>query len=544
MSTQPIINEQSHNTTTQPVVNQQPHSNHPLIHEKARGEPYEHDSKVGTGPETRSAGATAETNPTIVPPPSHGNPPVTSADHPATKGNMPTSQHPAAAGPHPPMDATHHQEKVMNLPHPLSTNAAPSNRLRRLERGNLSDITNMLSRSYSSANSFIVLPSTEEDDPHAAHHQPHQTHTHGEQKLAHEVKKDQGDIDKLNSRRDYIFKKIGRALMKNGAAWGLYDATNTHLVASALLIPPAREYHQNPDQLRLEDPNINEGQASHYVPLAKLFTKKNPKQLLLLGPSLIKRIRLELRLFDTAMTVHQRPEVAFLYFFGDNKTTGQNDNKDPSDPAEKSLSQHPNPLPTLAQNEPQYSANVNTLLEELGKRYPIQVHAQRYRDNQRFVMLLQNGFQEIDKVQGFHQRRKEEGVYAEGHILGIIPPGHKEGHDGHHRKEGPDMVYESCFITLTRGIYPSLKNVENDVRGIVPQKEVHGVISDPTTVLPPVTVPSKQTDAPHHTVQAHPANTAVPSNQTGTTYPVSTHQPSSTVPSKTTEHQVPPVLHS
>lgn len=230
MSTQPIVNEQNHTTSTNST-------NHPLIHEHARGEPYEHDSKLGTGPETRSAGTTAQTNPTIVLPPSHGNPPLTSANQPATHANIPTPQHPAAAGPHPPLDATHHQEKVMNLPHPLSTNDAPSSRLRKLDKGHLSDITNMLSHSYSSANSFIVLPSTEEDDPHAAHHQSHHTQTHGEHKLAHEVKKDQADVDKLNSRRDYIFKKIGRALVKHGAAWGLYDSTNTHLVASALLIP-------------------------------------------------------------------------------------------------------------------------------------------------------------------------------------------------------------------------------------------------------------------------------------------------------------------
>jgi len=193
---------------------------------------------------------------------------------------------------------------------------------------------------------------------------------------------------------------------------------------------------------------------------------------------LIKRIRLELRLFDTAMTVHQRPDIAFLYFFGDLKTTGHNNVQDPSSPTDKSLTQNPNPMHVLSENEPKYSHNVSVLLEELGKRFPMQVNAQRYQDDQRFTLLLQNGFQEIDKVQGFHQRKSEAGGFVAG------PSGTKETH----HQRGPDMVYESCFLTLTKGIYPSLKNVENDVRGIVPQKQTHGVISDPTTVLPPATV--------------------------------------------------------
>jgi len=56
-------------------------------------------------------------------------------------------------------------------------------------------------------------------------------------------------------------------------------------------------------------------------------------------------------------------------------------------------------------------------------------------------------------------------------------------------------VYESCFITLTKGFYPSLKNVENDVRGIVAQKQASGIISDPTTVIPPAHVTNKQPEA-------------------------------------------------
>jgi hypothetical protein len=458
-------------------------------------------------------------------PPSHGNPPLTSAETPATKGNVPTTQHPSSAGPHPPIDATHHQEKIVTLPQPITGHSTvPSSRLKKLEKGHKSEITNMLSNSYSHANSFVVLPTTEEDDPHAAHHQPHHTSTSGEKKLAHEVKKDQAELDKITHRRHYIFKKISSALIARGAAWGLYDNTNTHIVAAALLIPPAQEYHQNPDQLRLEDPHINEGHAKHYLPLARLFTKKNPKQLMLLGPSLIKRIRLELRLFDTAMTIHQRPDVAFLYFFGDLKTTGEDDNKDPSGPADKSLTQHTNPLPVLEDNEPKYSNNVSTLLEELGKRYPLQINALRYRDNQRFVLLLQNGFQEIDKVQGFHQRKSE----GEAHVVGPIV-GHKETH----HKEGPDMIYESCFITLTRGIYPSLKNVENDVRGIVAQKEAHGIISDPTTVLPPATVPSRQTDTIEHPIRAPPPT----SDSTHSTVPESNQ-------TNTNEHPVPLTKHT
>jgi len=320
------------------------------------------------------------------------------------------------------------------------------------------------------------------------------------------VKKDQEHLDKLNSRRDYIFKKIARSLVKRNAAWGLYDPTNTHIVAAALMIPPSKEYHQNPNQLRLEDPNIDVGHADHYVPLAKLFTKKNPKQLILLGPALIKRIRIELRLFDTAMTVHQRPEVAFLYFFGDLKTEGHNA-QDPNGPVDKSLTQHANPQNVLDQKEHFYSQNVSTLLEELGKRHPMQVTAQRYRDNQRFALLLQNGFQEIDKVQGFHQR-KEEG---EAHVWGPLI-GHKETH----HKEGPDMVYESCFLALTKGIYPSLKDVENDVRGVVQEKQTHGVITDPTTVLPPVCVPNTQTQTTDHPVRAPPSQTiSVPTQALG-----------------------------
>jgi hypothetical protein len=463
-------------------------------------------------------------------PPSHGNPPLTSAATPATKGNIPTAAHPDSAGPHPPIDATHKTERVVALPNPVTNDKAPlSNRLKQLEKGHLSDITNMLSYSYSDANSFIVVPSTEEDDPHSSHqHQQNLSATPGDNKLEKELKKDQAQLDKLNHRRDYIYKKIARGLVKRGAAWGLYDNTNTHLVAAAILIPPVRQICQNTTQLRLEDPNINEGHAEHYMPLANLFSKKNPKQLLLLGPSLIKRIRLELRLFDTAMTIHQRPDVAFLYFFGDTKTSGHPAHADPNGPADKSLSQHPNPMPALAENEPQYSQSVSTLLEELGKRYPMQVNAQRYRDNQRFVLLLQNGFQEIDKVQGFHQRKED----AEAHAYA---PG--MGHKETHTHKGPDVVYESCFIALTKGIYPSLKSVENDVRGVVAQKEAQGVISNPTTVLPPASVPSTQPHTVDHPIRAPPTEG----------HHTVTDQHHTTVPSKqthTTEHIVHDPLHS
>jgi len=122
-------------------------------------------------------------------------------------------------------------------------------------------------------------------------------------------------------------------------------------------------------------------------------------------------------------------------------------------------------------------------MKELWNRYPMMVCAERYRDNQRFTLLLQNGFQEIDKVQGFHWRVGEKekkmekvGVTKEGVTKETVMREEEGGHEG---------VYESCFLTLMRGVYPSLKNVENDVRGIVPQKQVGGVISDPTTVIPP-----------------------------------------------------------
>jgi len=163
-------------------------------------------------------------------------------------------------------------------------------------------------------------------------------------------------------------------------------------------------------------------------------------------------------------------------------------------------------MPTLSQNEPQYSTSVSTLLEELGKRYPMQVNAQRYRDNQRFVLLLQNGFQEIDKVQGFHQRKGEAGAHAWAPIMG-----HKETHTS----KGPDMVYESCFIALTKGVYPSLKNVENDVRGVIGQKEAQGVISNPTTVLPPAAVVGNQTQTVDNPVRAPPSLTGQQPTSTG-----------------------------
>jgi hypothetical protein len=495
-NTKPKLTNYKMSTQKEEINNVQPKPGHPLIHESARGSPENH-KKVGSGPETDSAGTTAVDNPTIVMPPSHGYPAVSSTNDSATRGNLPTAQHPAAAGPHPPIDATHHQEKIVPLPNPHTSTGTPSNRLRKLDRNHLSDIANMLSHSYSAANSFIVLPTTEEHDGHHPDDHSKPSGNSNQEKLVKEVKKDQEDLDKLNSRRDYIFKKIARALVKRDAAWGLFDPTNDHVVAAALLIPPSREYHQNPNDLRLEDPKVNEGHADHYVTLANLFTKKNPKQLVQLGPSLIKRIRIELRLFDTAMTVHQRPEMAFLYFFGDLATAGHN-SQDPNGPADKSLSQDPHAKNTLQHNEAHYSQNVSTLLEELGKRYPMQVTTQRYRDNQRFALLLQNGFQEIDKVQGFHQRREE----GEAHVWAPFL-GHKETH----HKEGPDMVYESCFLTLTKGIYPSLKNVENDVRGVVEQKESHGVISDPTTVLPPATVPNKQTDVNEHPIRAPPSQT-------------------------------------
>jgi len=456
---------------------------------------------------------------------------VTSANEPATKGNVPTAQHPAAAGPHPPIDATHTQEKVINLPNNHTSNAVPSNRLKLLDKGHVSDVSNMLSQSYSSANTFIVLPTTDEEDGHEPGEHTGASGNHNEQKLVKQVKKDQENLDKLNSRRDYIFKKIARALVKRNAAWGLYDPTNTHVVATALMIPPTKEYHQNPNQLRLEDPNIDVGHADHYVPLAKIFTKKNPKQLLLLGPSLIKRIRIELRLFDTAMTIHQRPDMAFLYFFGDLKMSGHNA-QDPNGPADKTLSQHPNPQNVLDQKEHFYSQNVSTLLEELGKKYPMQVTAQRYRDNERFALLLQNGFQEVDKVQGFHQRREE----GEAHVWGPLI-GHKETH----HKEGPDMVYESCFLTLAKGIYPSLKDVENDVRGIVHEKQTHGIITDPTTVLPPICVPNKQTETNENATRAPPPqSTSVPSqNAVGPTDKVPVVNPTA---SNQTHNA--PVIHS
>jgi hypothetical protein len=345
----------------------------------------------------------------------------------------------------------------------------------------------MLSYSYSSPNSFIILPTTEEDDAHSLHQQKHGHADSSDTKLAKDLKKDQEQIEKLNNRSNYVLKKIARALVKRGGAWGLYDNNHSHLVAAALLIPPSREISQKPSELRLEDPNINEGHSDHYVPLAKLFTKKNPKQLVMLGPNLIKRIRLELRLFDTAMTIHQRPETAFLYFFGDLKTGQISDDK--SSTASQSLTQHQNPMHLLTENETLGSQNVNLLLEELGKRFPMQVNAQRYRDNNRFLMLLKNGFQEIDKVQGFHQR----GAEAEAHV---VAPGIGSKQIAHAR-EGPDLVYESCFITLTKGFYPSLKNVENDVRGIVPQKQASGIISDPTTVIPPAHVINKNPETTH-----------------------------------------------
>lgn len=230
------------------------------------------------------------------------------------------------------------------------------------------------------------------------------------------------------------------------------------------------------------------------------------------------------------MTIHQRPEVAFLYFFGDTKLSGHPTQADPNGPADQSLTQHSNPMHTLHANEPQYSHNVSTLLEELGKRFPMQVNAQRYRDNERFVLLLQNGFQEIDKIQGFHQRREEAG----GHAAVVAPP--FEAHKETHKHKGPDVVYESCFIALTKGIYPSLKNVENDVRGVVPQKEAQGVISNPTTVLPPATVPSNHPQTVEHPVRAPPP--------TDGHHAVPAHQPHSTVPSKephTTEHVTTPI---
>jgi len=66
----------------------------------------------------------------------------------------------------------------------------------------------MLSYSYSDANSFIVLPSTEEDDPHSSHqHQQNLSATPGDNKLEKELKKDQAQLDKLNHRREYIYKK-------------------------------------------------------------------------------------------------------------------------------------------------------------------------------------------------------------------------------------------------------------------------------------------------------------------------------------------------
>jgi hypothetical protein len=437
-----------------------------------------------TGPDTHKHQTTADKNPTIVNPPSCGNPPVTSEETPATKGNMQTECHPKAAGPHPPADATHKKETLVPLPNPISSSStAPTNRLIKLEKAQLSEITKMLSYSYSGPNSLIVLPTTEDDDAHSLHQQQNtstDTTSTGETKLAKDLKKEQHQLEKLNHRRDYIFKKIARALMKRGEAWGLYDNTHTHIVAAALMIPPACGSSQNPNELRLEDPNINVGRADHYLPLAKIFTKKNPKQMLMFGPSLIKRIRLELRLFDTAMTIHQRPDCSFLYFFGDVKL-GQN--SDSHGTANQSKIQHENPMPVLAENDTFGSNNVNILLEELGRRYPMQVIAQRYRDDRRFLMLLQNGFQEIDKVQGFHQR----GAEGEAHVYA---PGVGSKQIAHGR-EGPDLIYESCFITLIKGFYPSLKNVENDLRGIVAQKQADGIISDPTTVLPPAHLPNK-----------------------------------------------------
>jgi hypothetical protein len=455
-------------------------STHPLVHEAPREGHTDdtlHAKNLATGPEANKERTTAQTNPTIVPPPSHGNPAVTSAGV-TGPGNVATSSHPAAAGPHPPVDATHNTEKVIPVPNAPVSGTAPSNRLKQLERGELTILTDMLQHSYSNKDTFIVIPTTEEDDPHHPHHQAHNTQTSGDKALAKDVKKDQENLDKLKNRSNYVFKKIARALLKRNAAWGLHDHDHSHIVAAALFVPPARNPSQNANQLRLEDPKINEGQASHYVPLAKLFTKKNPKQLVLLGPSLIKRVRLELRLFDTAMTVHQRPDVGFLYFFGDLKT-GLN-NRDSSGPADQALTQHQNPQAVIAGNTDLQNHHANTLLQELGKQYPMQVTAERYRDNKRFLMLLQNGFQEIDKVQGFRER------YAEGEAK-VIAPGIGEKKVAHGEK-GPDHVYESCFLSLVRGIYPSLKNEENDVRGVVAQKQADGVISDPKTVLPPAHV--------------------------------------------------------
>jgi len=211
---------------------------------------------------------------------------------------------------------------------------------------------------------------------------------------------------------------------------------------------------------------------------------------------LIKRIRLELRLFDTAMTIHQRPDVAFLYFFGDLKT-GNIMKNDPNGPADQSLIQDKNPMPVLDDNVTHRSQNMNTLLQELEKRFPMQVTAQRYRDNDRFLLLLQSGFQEIDKVQGFRQRGAEGDAHIIAPVIGTKQIAHA--------KQGPDFVYESCFITLAKGIYPSLKNVENDVRGIVPQKQAQGIISDPTTVMPPACVPNKIPNS-----QATPPHSAEP----------------------------------
>jgi len=190
------------------------------------------------------------------------------------------------------------------------------------------------------------------------------------------------------------------------------------------------------------------------------------------------------------MTIHQRPDIAFLYFFGDIQ-----DPKHSDTPVEKSLTPNPNPIPALAAIGNEQSPNSLMLLEELGKLFPMQVTAQRYRDNHRFDLLIKNGFQEIDRVQGFHQRKT--GSYAK--IVGPLVGSKEEVREGDH-----DMMYESCFISLTRGFYPSLKHVENDLRGIVHQKQTHGVISDPSTVLPPASIPSTKPDPVSHPIRAPP----------------------------------------
>jgi len=423
------------------------------------------NNKIPATEISSEANSTAQTNPTIEHPPSRGQPPLTSADQPASTSNVKTSLHPPSAGPHPPTDATHQTEQTVPIPTPsgeIDTSSSSKNTfVQRLNSSHLTQVKRMLSTTYSDTNSFIIIPTTETDET---------IHENQNPSVAKELKEDQKHLDNFPQRREYVFKKIAKTLLKKEAGWGLFDMNQSRLLAAALVIPPARDPGMNPSELKLERPEKDVGGSSHYVPLANLFTKKNPKQLLLLGPRLIKRIRTELRLFDTAMTVHQRPDIGFLYFFGDVRMEGCDEK---AGTTEQSLVQpvNVNPVERMEEEETKKLMPVNILMKELWNRYPMMICAERYRDNKRFKLLLQNGFQEIDKVQGFHwragekeKRKEKEGVMKE------------EGHEG---------VYESCFLSLMRGVYPSLKSVENDLRGVVPQKEVGGVISDPTTVIPP-----------------------------------------------------------